>query len=231
MESVRWLRGLTPGPKLTTRNTVPLASVAVPMLRAEPSALPSLSTGKPSLVQITAASAPGRVRATFLMFSSIDTIAWPFLSWPVTTRRIVRLIGCPPHVIMLCAIIRRATARLQWAARDIVDHRSSGLQLSTRSPEKLKQGVSVKTRAGECSGFRNPAGGWRAARGDFVATIPRVGRAVKSYVAVLTLDAAGGKPTLEHRIRARSRRSEQLQFPTLGRANFEEARLWLRGSK
>src|SRR5262245_9193619 len=66
------------------------------MSRAEPSALPSLSTGKPSLVQTTAASAPGRVWATFLTFSSIDTIARPFLSWPVTTRRIVRLIGCPP---------------------------------------------------------------------------------------------------------------------------------------
>ena len=33
---------------------------------------------------ITAASAPGRVWATFLTFSSTDTIARPFLSWPVT---------------------------------------------------------------------------------------------------------------------------------------------------
>jgi hypothetical protein len=64
----------------------------VPTLRAEVSALPSLSTGKPSLVQITAASAPGRVWAAFLTLSSIDTVARPFLSWPVTTRRMLRLI-------------------------------------------------------------------------------------------------------------------------------------------
>src|SRR5262245_17037882 len=63
------------------------------MFRAEASALPLLSTGKPSLVQITAACAPGRVWTTFLEFSSINTIARPFSSWPVTTRRMVRLMG------------------------------------------------------------------------------------------------------------------------------------------
>src|ERR1700682_4291055 len=92
MESVRWLRRCTPGPKLTTRNTVPLSSV-VPTLRPEASLSPSLSTGNPSVVQILAACAPGRPCCTFLAISSIDTIAWPFLSWPVTTRRTVRDIG------------------------------------------------------------------------------------------------------------------------------------------
>jgi hypothetical protein len=71
---------------------VPFSSV-VPTLRAEVSAPLSLSTGKPSLVQITAAWAPGRVAATFFAVSSIATIARPFLSCPVTTRRMLRLIG------------------------------------------------------------------------------------------------------------------------------------------
>src|SRR5262249_45693627 len=42
-----------------------------------------------------------------LTLSSIDTTARPFLSWPVTTRRIVRLIGRSPSMIAWREIIRR----------------------------------------------------------------------------------------------------------------------------
>src|SRR5262249_26269513 len=57
-------------------------------------------------------------------------------------------------------------------------------------------------------------------------------RRSNGVVAVSPLSAVGVKPTRQHRIRARSRRSQQSQFPALGgRGNFEEARLWLRGSK
>src|SRR5205807_6238713 len=86
IESVRWLRGETPGPKETTRNTQPFAKV-VPTLRVALSASPELSTGNPSVVQMTQASAPGRLEATFLETSSIITLARPLASWPVTTLR------------------------------------------------------------------------------------------------------------------------------------------------
>src|SRR5262249_33915875 len=84
-------------PKLNHRTKVPFAIAEMPILRPDVSAPPSLSTGKPSLVQITAACAPGRVCTTFLDISSIDTIARPFSSWPVTTRRTVRLMGSLPR--------------------------------------------------------------------------------------------------------------------------------------
>jgi hypothetical protein len=55
------LRGVTPGPKLTTRNTEPLGT-AVPIVLREGSSLPSLSTEKPSVIQTTPYSAPGLMR-------------------------------------------------------------------------------------------------------------------------------------------------------------------------
>src|SRR5450755_351757 len=70
------LRGLTPGSKLMTRNTVPLSMVVVIFL-AEGSASPSLLTGKPSLDQITDELAPGRLETTLLTCSSISTLARP----------------------------------------------------------------------------------------------------------------------------------------------------------
>src|SRR5262249_34985149 len=78
-------------------NTVPLSSV-VPTFRADSSASLSLLTGNPSLVQITTACAPGRAETTFLATSSIFTVARPFLSWPVMTRRIRKLMDDPPWI-------------------------------------------------------------------------------------------------------------------------------------
>jgi hypothetical protein len=55
----------------------------------------------------------------------------------------------------------------------------------------------------------------------------RVSIGRQGHVAVSPLRAVGGKPTRQHRIRLRSRRSEQLQFPALGgRANFEKTQLY-----
>src|SRR6185312_9796826 len=56
---------------------------------------PSLSTGNDSLDQITDECAPGRVETTLLTRSSINTLALPLASWPVTTRRIVMLMPRP----------------------------------------------------------------------------------------------------------------------------------------
>src|SRR5262245_19647820 len=92
MESVRWLRGATPGPNSTTRNTQPPGSV-VATLRVEESALPSLFTGKPSVVQITVPCWFGRLDVTFFDTSSMITRARPCSSWPVTTRRTFKAIS------------------------------------------------------------------------------------------------------------------------------------------
>ena len=67
---------MTPGPKLTMRNTVPL-SMVVAMSWCEGSCSPSLFTGKPVLDQITEDCAPGRVEITLVTFSSISTLARP----------------------------------------------------------------------------------------------------------------------------------------------------------
>src|SRR5689334_13159841 len=74
------------------RKTVPLSSV-VPVLRSPASSSPVLSTGKPSVVQTTQALAPGRDETTCFATSSILTMARPDGSWPVTTRRICRVIS------------------------------------------------------------------------------------------------------------------------------------------
>src|SRR5207247_4928068 len=68
------------------RKIVPFASV-VPTLRCPSSPAPSLLTGKPSVIQTFTDVAPGRPDATFLHTSSILTIALPFASCPVITRR------------------------------------------------------------------------------------------------------------------------------------------------
>src|SRR5262245_12691002 len=86
IESVRWLRAATPGPKLTTRNTMPLSSV-VPTSRMQVSTSLSLFTGKPSVVQMFAEKALARPDFTFLTCSSISTRALPSGWWPVMTRR------------------------------------------------------------------------------------------------------------------------------------------------
>src|SRR5262245_8531939 len=79
------------------RKIVPLLSV-VPTLRCPSSAAPSLLAGKPSVVQMLTAVAPGRPDPTCFATSSIFTIALPRASWPVITRRtcsaISRLPGC-----------------------------------------------------------------------------------------------------------------------------------------
>src|SRR5207249_10580721 len=56
-------------------------------LRCPSSPAPLLLTGKPSVVQTLTDVAPGRPDATFLHTSSILTIALPFASCPVITRR------------------------------------------------------------------------------------------------------------------------------------------------
>jgi len=58
----------------------------VPVSRRPSSAVPVLSTGKPPLVQMTQAWAPGRAERKFYETSSIVTIALPAASCPVTTR-------------------------------------------------------------------------------------------------------------------------------------------------
>ena len=68
------------------RNTVPLSSV-VSIGRRLPSSSSSLSTGKVSVDQTTAASMPWRRDSTFFAISSMQTTALPCASWPVTTRR------------------------------------------------------------------------------------------------------------------------------------------------
>src|SRR5262245_37283430 len=83
------------------RKIVPFASV-VPTLRSPSSAEPSLLAGKPSVVQMLTAVAPGLPDAACLQTSSIFTIARPFASWPVITRLTFSampglLAGLPPR--------------------------------------------------------------------------------------------------------------------------------------
>src|SRR5262249_1836912 len=68
------------------RKIVPFGSV-VPTLRFPASAAPSLLAGKPSVVQMLTAVAPGRPEAMCFATSSIFTIALPLASCPVITRR------------------------------------------------------------------------------------------------------------------------------------------------
>src|SRR5262249_51037648 len=56
-------------------------------------------TGKPSVVQIACASAPGRPSRILLTTSSILAIALPFASWPVITRRTVNAIARLPELL------------------------------------------------------------------------------------------------------------------------------------
>src|SRR5215471_8003131 len=96
MESVRWLRGATPGANSIMRKTVPLARV-VPTLRVDSSAWPLLFTGNPSVVHTTQDVAPGRPEIVFEHTSSILTIAFPLASWPVITRRTLSAITLSSH--------------------------------------------------------------------------------------------------------------------------------------
>src|SRR5262245_22762587 len=68
------------------RKIVPFWRV-VPTLRRPSSATPSLLAGKPSVVQMLTAVAPGRPDAACFATSSIFTIALPLASCPVITRR------------------------------------------------------------------------------------------------------------------------------------------------
>src|SRR5581483_2379542 len=72
------------------RNTEPPGMV-VSIGFFEGSWSPSLSTGNMSLDQMTQDCAPGRVEITLFTCSSISTLARPCESWPVTTRRIFKL--------------------------------------------------------------------------------------------------------------------------------------------
>src|SRR5262245_45599875 len=67
------------------RKIVPF-SMVVPAFRCPASSLPSLSTGKPSVVHTLMPVAPGRPVNMFLLTSSICTIAFPLASCPVMTR-------------------------------------------------------------------------------------------------------------------------------------------------
>src|SRR5262249_4038387 len=68
------------------RKIVPFWRV-VPTLRSPSSTAPSLLAGKPSVVQMLTAVAPGRPDAACFATSSIFTIALPLASCPVITRR------------------------------------------------------------------------------------------------------------------------------------------------
>src|SRR5262245_55806345 len=94
MDSVRWLRGATPGAYSTSRNTVPFGST-VASGRVPPSAAPSLSVGNSPVDHTTQLECAGRREITFLQISSMLTIARPFCSWPVATRRICKAIVAP----------------------------------------------------------------------------------------------------------------------------------------
>src|SRR5581483_1327583 len=76
------------------RNTVPLSTVVLNDALVG-SAKPSLSTGKPLVDHTTQDEAPGRFEMTLVAISSISTMARPFGVWPVTTRRICRLMSVP----------------------------------------------------------------------------------------------------------------------------------------
>jgi hypothetical protein len=79
MESVRWLRGVTPGAYSITRKTVPLARV-VPLISLAVSFSPLLSTGKPAVDHMLAMVAPGRNDTTSRETSSMATTALPLSS-------------------------------------------------------------------------------------------------------------------------------------------------------
>src|SRR5262245_21425925 len=89
------------------RKTVPLARV-VPTLRVDSSAWPLLFTGNPSVVHTTHEVAPGRPEIVFEHTSSILTIALPFASCPVTTRRTLSAI-----VPLLSPLLSRGSDRLK----------------------------------------------------------------------------------------------------------------------
>ena len=76
---MRWLRGVTPGPYSTSRNTVPAGST-VPTLRSPSSVSPPLSAGNAPVVQITQLSWFGRREIVFFEISSIATTALPLAS-------------------------------------------------------------------------------------------------------------------------------------------------------
>src|SRR5262245_6090720 len=78
-----------------TRNTDPFL-IVVPISRAPLSSLSSTKwTGKSLVVQISCRVIFGRLLATWAPTSSILTTALPLASWPVTTRRILIVIGLP----------------------------------------------------------------------------------------------------------------------------------------
>jgi hypothetical protein len=92
---------------------VPFSSV-VPVTFSLPSSSPSLITGNVSVDQITVDAAPGRRDETFLTNSSILTTARPDASWPVTTRRIFRLIERFPSFVRIeikCGLCAKSRER------------------------------------------------------------------------------------------------------------------------
>src|SRR5258706_8808730 len=93
------------------RKIVPFASVVV-TLRSPSSAAPSLLTGKPSVVQTLTDVAPRRPDETFLHTSSILTIALPFASWPVITRRTCSAMSRPPWCRIPTSAHQRAAGRM-----------------------------------------------------------------------------------------------------------------------
>jgi len=92
------------------RNTVPLGSV-VATDRAPPSSSVELSAGNDPVDQTTQLSCLGRRERTFLQISSMEMIARPSWSCPVTTRLIFKGIAGLPNATPAAARRRSSIAR------------------------------------------------------------------------------------------------------------------------
>src|SRR5437879_2355925 len=110
MDSLRWLRGATPGPYSTILNSVRSGCV-VPISRAPPSTSSELSAGNEPVDQIRQLWCRCRREITFLQISSTRTMARPCLSCPVTTRR-----------MFICPAVKIECIAFQGRERHIVEH-------------------------------------------------------------------------------------------------------------
>src|SRR5437762_11265208 len=110
IDSVRWLRGATPGPYSTILNSVPFGCV-VPISRAPPSTSSELSAGNEPVNHVRQLWCRHRRETTFPQISSTRTMARPCLSCPVTTRR-----------MFICRSVEIECIAFQGRERDIVEH-------------------------------------------------------------------------------------------------------------
>src|SRR6185436_3749623 len=98
------------------RKMVPFGTV-VPALRCPASSLPSLSTGKPSVVAVSLKKEPGRPVNAFFEISSICTMALPLASWPVITRR-----SCSSAMRGLLGLVGRSAEAPSDGRLDVLVH-------------------------------------------------------------------------------------------------------------